>query len=42
MTFLDVMHDLALRQKLPIREIARCTGLTRIEDMGPRWSEAHG
>ena len=42
MGFLKVIRTWALRDKMPIREIARRTGISRIEAVGRHRSETDG
>lgn len=42
MGVLNIIRGMHLRQKLSIREIARLTGVSRIEAIGRHWSETDG
>jgi hypothetical protein len=42
MGFLTIIRKWALRDKMPIREIARRTGVSRIEAVGRHRSETNG
>jgi hypothetical protein len=42
MGLLNIVRRMYLRQKLSIREIARRTGLSRIEAIGRHWFKSDG